>query len=142
MIIKTENHNNLYYNYNRKGSPCYYLNFPMLQKYLENPAFDDADWLGFYDEKCEYGLAYAVCIDDLEIENALHISAFEVAKPIRRKGYGKKVLNELINLAKETNYSYITLRVASPDLKDFYRKFGFVDWANCQFPDSSMIKRL
>ena len=142
MIIRTENHNNLYYNYGKKGSPFYCQNFPMMAKYLENPAFDDADWLGFYDPKCELGLAYALCIDDLEIKNALHISAFEVAKPIRHKGYGEKVMNELIKIATSTNYSYITLRVAYPELKSFYKKFGFVDWENSQFPDSAMIKRL
>ena len=61
-----------------------------------------------------------------EDENSLFISKLYLDSSVRGKGFGRYIFNHILTLAKEHNFSTLTLNVCqkNPTLK-IYEKFGF-----------------
>lgn len=57
------------------------------------------------------------------------IGRVAVKKNYRKKGFGKKICQKLIDIAKKANVKDITLDAQS-QVADFYRKLGFKEYGN------------
>ena len=77
------------------------------------------------DDKTIGYLEYSVIYDRMEIDN------IEVMDEYRKRGIGSKLMECLINLAKENNINNITLevRVSNEIARNLYKKYGFKDVA-------------
>lgn len=62
-----------------------------------------------------------------KIRKRVYISSIMIKDTEQRKGYGKALLNYVINFAKENEYNEITLDVRATNEKaiEFYKKMGF-----------------
>jgi GNAT superfamily N-acetyltransferase len=68
-----------------------------------------------------------LCITNNRIlPNSLHISVFEVQDDLCHRGIGSQIMEKFIKTVKDLNYGgVITLQIRTPELKNFYKKFGF-----------------
>ncbi len=102
----------------RKDVFCKEQGFPVEAEFDE---FDGvAPHLVLYDNEIPVGTGRVVYLD----EKTCHIGRIAVKKACRGKGYGKLVVEELINRAKSENLSTITVD-AQTHAKGFYEKLGF-----------------
>lgn len=65
-------------------------------------------------------------------DNEGYINNFAVSKDFRKRGYGSKILQDLITTAKSLNIYNITLEVRESNVtaRKLYEKFGFVNYGN------------
>jgi ribosomal protein S18 acetylase RimI-like enzyme len=114
MTINTYNSSDIFNAVNKKYFPYYALYKNLL---------DNTDSALFYSEKCEEPVGVMILRPGMD-EDTLHISCIEVAEPIRRNGWGSKMLATLKN---EINgvYKKVTLRCINSSLIPFYLRNGF-----------------
>ena len=114
MIIDVYKSSDIFNSVNKKFFPYYALYKDLLT---------DTDSALFYSNKCNEPVGVMILRPGAD-EDTLHISCIEVAEPIRRNGWGSKIISELKN---EVNgiYKRITLRCLSPSLIPFYLRNGF-----------------
>ncbi|MBN2796812.1 MAG: GNAT family N-acetyltransferase [Clostridia bacterium] len=55
----------------------------------------------------------------------IYLDEFFIKAEYRKKGIGRKLLNQLIDIAKEKHVNFICLQTFSFQARDFYLKFGF-----------------
>ena len=99
---------------NKKFFPYYALYKDLL---------DNTDSALFYSDKCSEPVGVMVLRPGAD-DDTLHISCIEVAKPIRRNGWGSKILTALKNEANGI-YKRLTLRCVNSSLVPFYLRNGF-----------------
>ncbi len=68
--------------------------------------------------------------------NVAHIEDVVVSKEHQGKGIGEKIMNSLLELAKNNN-CYKTILDCSDEVKPFYEKIGFKRNSNCMRYDHS-----
>ncbi len=114
MTIDVYKSSDIFNSVNKKFFPYYALYKDLLT---------DTDSALFYSNKCSEPVGVMILRPGTD-EDTLHISCIEVAEPIRRNGWGSKIISELKN---EVNgiYKRITLRCLSPNLIPFYLRNGF-----------------
>lgn len=114
MTIDVYKSSDIFNSVNKKFFPYYALYKDLLT---------DTDSALFYSNKCNEPVGVMILRPSAD-EDTLHISCIEVAEPIRRNGWGSKIISELKN---EVNgiYKRITLRCLSPSLIPFYLRNGF-----------------
>ena len=114
MTIDVYKSSDIFSSVNKKFFPYYALYKDLLT---------DTDSALFYSNKCNEPVGVMILRPGAD-EDTLHISCIEVAEPIRRNGWGSKIISELKN---EVNgiYKRITLRCLSPSLIPFYLRNGF-----------------
>lgn len=59
-------------------------------------------------------------------QNYLYLHILETHKKFQNKGFGKELINNVINLAKRLNYHEIRVNPRDYRCYDFYRKCGFI----------------
>lgn len=113
--------------------------FPFSYKYLCNPEYlqEKYEWYYITDdqfndpEERETWLALICVTEDKYIYgDNLHLSVIEVASPIRGMCVGTRVINKLMEIALDNNYTTLTLHVKDPALTSFYERFGFREVQN------------
>lgn len=113
--------------------------FPFSYKYLCNIEYlqDKYEWYYVTDdqfndpEERETWLALICVTEDKYIHgDNLHLSVIEVASPIQGMRVGTRVINRLMEVALDNNYTTLTLHVKNPDLAPFYERFGFKEVQN------------
>ena len=57
-------------------------------------------------------------------ENIYNLFSFQIEPKFRKQGYGTKLLNHIINIAKDDNIKLIALGCSKKTI-GFYNKFGF-----------------
>jgi len=73
------------------------------------------------------------------IYGALYVQLLWVSKKLRNQGYGKKLMQEAENFAKERKCKMITLETLDFQGLDFYKKIGFeVDFKRKGFDNNSV----
>ena len=97
---------------------------------------DKYAWIEVYDE-CNPGnsLIYGgmgpvaiICLtENQHLPLSLHLSVLEVFSEYRNRGVGSTILTDLETVAKSQNLKTITLQVYKPELKLYYKKFGFIE---------------
>lgn len=114
MTIDVYRSSDIFNSVNKKFFPYYALYKDLL---------NNTDSALFYSNKCSEPVGVMILRPGAD-EDTLHISCIEVAEPIRRNGWGSKIISELKN---EVNgvYKRITLRCLSPNLVSFYLRNGF-----------------
>ena len=114
MTIDVYRSSDIFNSVNKKFFPYYALYKDLL---------NNTDSALFYSNKCSEPVGVMILRPGAD-EDTLHISCIEVAEPIRRNGWGSKIISELKN---EVNgvYKRITLRCLSPNLVPFYLRNGF-----------------
>ena len=114
MTIDVYRSSDIFNSVNKKFFPYYALYKDLL---------NNTDSALFYSNKCSEPVGVMILRPGAD-EDTLHISCIEVAEPIRRNGWGSKIMSELKN---EVNgvYKRITLRCLSPNLVPFYLRNGF-----------------
>ena len=129
----------------RKMKDC----FPLSEKYLNDKKIygndDFVDWYEIIFPDITITPAALLCClktDSLHINNALHISVFEVATPIQHYGRGTQIMNKIIEIAENNNYDYITLRANDISLLHFYKNFGFKRFNSNDKNDLLLAKKL
>jgi ribosomal protein S18 acetylase RimI-like enzyme len=133
MKINLEDYDNLMRLHGSKRDILPKESFPYSQLYMNNNKYKNADWDTFYDDRCDLPVALVILKDDDTIDNSLHISCLEVAKQIRHLGFGKKVIKDILDMASKCNYKYVTLKLADPSLRSFYKNLGFSDYDDGMF---------
>lgn len=113
--------------------------FPFSCKYLENPEYCQKkyEWYyitdNFFNDPAEreawLGL---ICVteDKFIYGDNLHLSVIEVAEPIRGLSVGTKIIDRLIDVARQNEYTTLTLHCKNDDLLGFYNRFGFEEVRN------------
>lgn len=113
--------------------------FPFSYKYLCNPEYlqEKYEWYYITDdqfndpEERETWLALISVTEDKYIYgDNLHLSVIEVASPIRGMRVGTRVINKLMEIALDNNYTTLTLHIKDPALTSFYERFGFREVQN------------
>lgn len=110
--------------------------FPLAMEYLTSGKWDDTYWQDDYewfvltDDELQtdaerHTWLGLMCVTEKRFEGGLHLSVFEVAKPIRRLGMGTKLLSRLIDVCLQQHYEFLTLQIREPQLIQFYKRFGF-----------------
>ena len=99
---------------NKKFFPYYALYKDLL---------DNTDSALFYSDKCSEPVGVMILRPGAD-DDTLHISCIEVAEPIRRNGWGSKILTALKNEANGI-YKRLTLRCVNSSLVPFYLRNGF-----------------
>lgn len=110
--------------------------FPMVVEYLNSGKWgktywgEDYEWFVLTDDELETDTLRRtwlgiICVTEKRFSGGLHLSIFEVAKPIRRLGMGTKLLSKLIDVCLQNKYEMLTLQVREPGLIGFYKRFGF-----------------
>ena len=114
MTIDVYRSSDIFNSVNKKFFPYYALYKDLL---------NNTDSALFYSNKCSEPVGVMILRTGAD-DDTLHISCIEVAEPIRRNGWGSKIISELKN---EVNgvYKRITLRCLSPNLVPFYLRNGF-----------------
>lgn len=114
MTIDVYKSSDIFNSVNKKFFPYYALYKDLL---------NNTDSALFYSNKCSEPVGVMILRPGAD-EDTLHISCIEVAEPIRRNGWGSKIISELKN---EVNgiYKRITLRCLSPNLIPFYLRNRF-----------------
>lgn len=113
--------------------------FPFSLQYLSKPEYvqDKYEWYYITDdqfndpEERETWLALICVTEDKYIYgDNLHLSVIEVASPIQGMNVGTRVINKLIEVALQNNYTTLTLHIKNPELTSFYERFGFEEVRN------------
>lgn len=110
--------------------------FPLAMEYLTSGKWgeeywkDDYEWFVLTDDELDsdalrHTWLGLICVTEKRFEGGLHLSIFEVAKPIRRLGMGTKLLSKLIDVCLQNRYDILTLQIREPKLINFYKRFGF-----------------
>ena len=109
-----------------------YFKRPKLDKALPNLAFSKATiWLRYLQvDGREVARAYLYILSNLHKQPFGFMEDVFVAENYRSKGLGTKLVQELINAAKQNNcYKLVaTSRHARPKVHDWYIGLGFKDW--------------
>jgi len=93
----------------------------------------DIAWLkAIYLEDEPIGFVMVALSDDEvkeEDQPVYFLWRFMIAKPFQGKGYGKEVLDILVNMCKENKvkYLYVSCHMHSSMPFQFYMKYGFID---------------
>lgn len=110
--------------------------FPLVTEYLTSGKWSDEYWHDNYEwfyitddsfesEEAKHTWIGIVCLTEARFENNLHLSVFEVAKPIRGLSIGTEIMDYLIDLGMKNHYRTMSLQVREPSLISFYKRFGF-----------------
>ncbi len=74
--------------------------------------------------------------DGLNRYSALYLCGISTHEDYRSRGEIQRLMNEIENKARNKNFDFLFLVPATPKLRCFYRKFGYVDTAK-RSPESS-----
>ena len=72
-------------------------------------------------------------------ENDMYISLFEIQKKYRRKGYGNKMINMLL---EENKPKFVLLEYCDEDSKKFWKSLGFHRRIKYAVEETEMYKKL
>jgi GNAT superfamily N-acetyltransferase len=107
-------------------------------------SYDNPDLFEFYKYTVDDELLgiFVLRIRDKYIPEALHLGLIEVSNDFKGNGIGSKLMNIIIDYAKEHGYPSMTLRAHDDTRLPFYYKFGFKETKELAHPDHFMIKVL
>jgi GNAT superfamily N-acetyltransferase len=121
--------------------------FELLRESLLNMGKDSYDnkelysTYGYYENNKLIGL-FSIKLKDKVIPDALHLGLIEINNNIKGRGFGSKLMNEIIDLSKKSGFNFMTLRAHDQDRLEFYYKFGFNLTSSKNHPYLFMIKDL
>ena len=81
---------------------CAYFNY----RDIINKNLEYQNYYLVYDKENVIGTTGLYCFEDISITNSIWLGWFGVLEKFRRKGYGKRILLDTINIAKEFSKKY------------------------------------
>lgn len=122
-----------------KSTPGFEEIFPFSLQYLNNAEFCQSKYEWYYitddqfnDPKERETWLAIICVteDKYIYGDNLHLSVIEVAEPLQGLYIGTKVIDKLIDVARQNQYTTLTLHIKDKKLESFYKRFGFEEVRN------------
>lgn len=108
--------------------------FPFAARYISSPEYQQQKYEWYYitdngfntpEERSTWIGLICVTDDKYIYGDNLHLSVLEVATPIRGLSIGTRIVDRLIDIARENEYKILTLHMKEDSLIGFYSRFGF-----------------